>query len=510
MDLDPRIVSLQRGSAAAAREQSRLSAQSRPMDVPRELAMRPDPVLASMGVGPRMRPAANADPTARWMGREHGRGPHGGGAFRGHMESGGWQTDAQVPNTASFARDGASVGLSDATWVDIYLSAGPAENLSSSTSDYRSCNYNDDSNCSLYRLRVNLATGTAREVERVAYSVSGFGVVQPALSPSGHRLAFIWRNSHGTLVSGLLARDLTTSRTSMVTWGDISGASNTRPQFPNWYDNDTLLFHSGKEGENTLYKASISNELWLRFGDPEALLGPASSSSTTTSFADANTRRNDVAGRSTKPTQKKVATFGESTSLGTNVVPRVHGIGPSPTGAADIPTQEFSLGANMAGATINECHHPAWNFSGDRVLCTNQDPREHYPSAAASWSRLLYMYEQGGGTWGNASPAFVPLTPSQLAARFGSSYPNTGTPQCRTYTYKYAEWCASDDYIVATLFCSDDDYNSTNPIFSSRVILIRLYPLEYIDLTRIVERSLGLDRGALHGIYSTCSSGGST
>src|SRR5690349_9052626 len=129
MDLDPRIVSLQRGSAAAAREQSRLSAPSRPVDVPRELAMRGDPVLASMGVGPGMRPAASADPTARWMGRENGtaRGTDTIGSFAGAPQ--GWPTNRSASGSKNFRTGEVSGSVSDAMWVDIYLSAGKPEHL---------------------------------------------------------------------------------------------------------------------------------------------------------------------------------------------------------------------------------------------------------------------------------------------------------------------------------------------------------------------------------------------
>lgn len=502
MALDPRMVSLQRGSTAAALAQMDLSARWRPVDSPQDLATWPDPLLKSMGVRPAMRPTTNADPTAKWLGSEQGRIP--GGVGGGSHAIPGWALFAHDPSVGSPAPDDTQGTLSDLPWVDIYLSAGKAENLDSETESYRSCNYNDESNCSLYRLRIVPATGGVIRVERVAQAAGGYGAVQPALSPSGDRLAYVLRNSSGSSQwSYLIAEEVGVGGFRIVSYGrKESGGIINRPQFPNWYDDDALLYHTGEQGDTTLYRSTVTDDAAYTFGEAEALLGPRSGVSTTTSFADASTRQSDGASAG-----MRVTTFGPHGEA--DAAPRVHRLNPLSATSTEVETQDFSLGMNMAGTHIAECHHPTWNPGGTKVMCTAHGtdayPLETYPVGGGPQLRFLYMYGQSASRWSGATPAFTPLTPAALATRFGALFPTGGMPQCRIYTYKYAEWCASENYIVATVFCSDDFYNRTNPAFSSRVMLIQINPLRYIDLTSIVEGATGAALGEIHGIYSTCS-----
>lgn len=395
--------------------------------------------------------------------------------------------------------------------VDIYLSAGLHEGYG--TDSYHSCNANDDSNCDLYRVRVRLAPGPVRfgEVERVVVgsdrgTPESVGVVEPAVSPSGRRLAYLrrWGTHEGRGVSDLEAMDLDGRGVTLV----ASGTGDARPQFPNWFQEGTLLFHAGAKDAATSYSAQVADEGDLRFGTPRALLGPASGTSTGTSFADANTR---TATAMSEPFgHLDVTTFGVSTEHGTREQPRVHSLRASSPGSGSVATQEFDLGVNRRGETIGECHHSAWNPGGDTILCTVHDPPERYPSGAASTSRLLYMYRRVAGEWRAVSPQpFDPLEPEELFSTFPSLYPLADAePGCERYSYKYAEWCVGDDHLVATVFCENGLDSKSDPIFVSRVHLIHVPSRSYYDLTSEVERFEGVSEGEYHGIFSTCARAG--
>lgn len=491
--MDPRILSLQTGAARAAEAQARLAARWAPLDSPQLEAMRPDPVLQKLGHTGLTPRGASEDPSRRWLGQGMNR-PVAGLAQATERLASFQPTDKLSEQVA-------------ASFVDVYLSVSASIALVEGT--YPACNQDNDEDCDLYRVRMNLVTGRATEVERVVAQSGGFGNVQPALSPSGRRLAYVRRSGK---FGYLEAMDLNTRAVTQVASGIRTSDINTKPQFPNWYDENTLLFHTGERGDCTLFRSQLDDSEDLHFGAAEALMGPRSDVSTTTSFADANTRsRSGGLESMADPFSKqipRVATFGPYTTE--TDAPRVHSLTPETPGGSQILVQKFSLGSNMEGQDIEKCHHPAWNPSGNRIMCTSQKPNEEYHVEGDNLLRFLYTYSSVGGLWSDPEAAFTPLTPEELEIEFGRIFPASGSPHCEIYTYKFAEWCASDDYIVATVFCSaqrrdistsDDPYT----IISSRVMLIRRFPVRYTDITRIVERSRGLRPGMVHGVYSTCA-----
>ena len=168
--------------------------------------------------------------------------------------------------------------------------------------------------------------------------------------------------------------------------------------------------------------------------------------------------------------------------------------------------QEFELGD---APDFSSCHHPAWNRWGDRIICTRHYKAETRLSGDTEYN-LRMLYEFLPSTLGNwTSPSghlFSPLSPNDLHERWPDIYPTSSKKLI--YTYKFAEWCGSDDFVVATLFVSREDQT----ILCSRVLLIRiaengvtLDDPEYHDLTSRVEDTLSLERGVVQGVYSTCS-----
>lgn len=511
--LDPRHARLRSDSLRASMAQARLEGQWAPVRSPEpekgsEDRERREGLLRSMGVQASMRPRAGADPSRRWgLSQDFPGALAAGGGVRSARRPGrpaGWEMEEGPAKSGMVPRVPTQV-------VDVYLSAGLHENYRET--DYHSCNADNDSNCNLYRVRLRLWADTVvpLEIEQIIASTgegdARQGVVQPAVSPSGNRLAFIVRDTDS---STLYTVDMETGGVGIPDWG----VSHSRPQFPNWYGEETFLYHKGDRDECTLYSNEIVGEDmgWLLFSSRRALLGSDASVSRETSFADANTNRAAEPGSLTSGPPKSVTTFGVSTTHGTREAPRVHALSPWPLSSTEVATEEFVLGRNLAGAPIFECHHPAWNVSGDSILCTAHDPTERYPATSGlpeaardRRSRLLYMFTKSGLHWSGADVPFTPLFPVELNTNFGDRFPLAGSPSCHIYTYKYAEWCGTDDYIVATLFCSSDYLE--DPIFSSRVFLIRRSDdkPQYYDITRMIELELGLSAGELHGIYSTCS-----
>ncbi len=74
---------------------------------------------------------------------------------------------------------------------------------------------------------------------------------------------------------------------------------------------------------------------------------------------------------------------------------------------------------------------------------------------------------------------------------------------CEWVTYKYGEFCLSDDYVVFTMYCSTDGV-----ISGSRVMLVRLSDQTRWDITSWVESHVGVSEGSWQGVYSTCSGAG--
>ena len=350
--------------------------------------------------------------------------------------------------------------------VDIFVSAG--ESNSTGTCYPGGDPDLGDRNCSLYRIRMGLKYASVIEVEEVMSPIqddSGqLGIVQAALSPDGDRLAFLAKNNQKTRLEGFNLNSR--CKTTLVEESD----TKLRPQFPNWYSQGLLLYHAGEPQERTLYSMQITGDPMVGTG-PWGLLGPAGLRDDDWSFADVNTAR-DGSG--------KVVTFGASKGGNDPLKPMVYTV-------LGLNKEYFELGQKSDGnGSVNECHHPAWNPSGDTISCSEQESVEEINGIRY---RFLYDYQFDGTNW----------------VQKGLSVDVSNRPftdaGCTLYTYKYAEWCGSDNYMVATFYCENEQSKTT---IRSRTYLIRRNPYRITDLTAIIEAYLGRTFNSLDSMYTTC------
>lgn len=402
------------------------------------------------------------------------------------------------------------------TVVDVYLSAGPIENyrftLDSGgvvTPDgvYAACSNDNVGNCSLYRVRIRIGDGA--NVEAVQLVVpggkdvdtgcpGGLGAVQAAISPSGHAIAFSQVCMDGD--AGQTWRQLVTGLLIPEDWGTgsnfIEGARGEElsaaraAQFPNWWDDGTLLFGVANGGTD---QPSLLQGSFSELGGT-VILGAGSTVEPLRGFQDVNTSRADG----------RIVTFGGTSD--TDLLPQVEELNGSGVQSFD------TSGAYADGFT--DCHHPAWSPEGDAILCTRvKEPEtvEGYEESDRIEQQLLYRFTFDGTRWANPDRLFTPSPPSALDTSIFPPPESGEDPLCTMYVYKFAEWCGSSDWIVATLFCANyrwEPTTDTSRIFRSRVMLIDIRVTEspvYYDITSMVETATGAEAGSFTGIYSTCT-----
>lgn len=402
--------------------------------------------------------------------------------------------------------DGASTG------VDIYMSAGP-RGTNYGAADFRTCGHLNTATCSLHRIRMNLLTGRVVEWTLVSPAVGGgfscvdegnglpgyYGTTEPALSPEGRLVAT--RRCHRADASAISASiqvwDNDGTAGPSVYWG---GGTQT-PQYGNWLTDDVVLYNRhGSSGSSVWAVGS-----WPDFIDPLGpMLGPAASDSD--SFQDPNVSHNAVDAVGTEP---RIVTFG---GVGGELIPRVVGMLGEREHAFDLPQ-------HLGGADFTQCHHPAWRPDGEQILCTRIQEAEVIDGYDVS--RLYGFTYDGASLWNDPSALVEFLSPED----FNSMFPwPTAAPKglfpprddsalagtCAGYVWKYAEWCGSERFLIATVFCTDaDPFGLPFQALASRVVLIDLHAdtattAAYTDLTAIIERLEHAEPGSYDGAFATC------
>lgn len=344
-----------------------------------------------------------------------------------------------------------------------------------------SCNAQDGAECALYAVLWNFTTGEGWVYPQENFSGWGLGVAQPAVNAGERYVAYVMtRTSMGAAPwSALSVRDNLKSSTQIA---DSQSGGKLVPQFPNFYSSGRLLFHRASEIDGvtmgTLYSADRDPD----YATPsvKARLGPDSDRWRERGFQDANTHASPAYGGAV-PGERMIVTHGRNAAEA-EVNPQVHTLDGS-------TMQEFRVGGEF-----ESCQHPAWNITGDRILCTRQaesvkiDKQQH---------RLLFGYHWEGSEWG---PEGTPLVAGIRPADVPGLAPADRAGGCELVTYKYGEFCLSDDYVVYTMYCSTGEV-----ITGSRVMLVRLSDQTRWDITEFVERHMGVEPGDWQGVYSTCS-----
>jgi hypothetical protein len=374
--------------------------------------------------------------------------------------------------------------------VDVILSVGTPSGSST-------CQPDSEAACEMVRVRLDLTTGVASKVVtlvgKAAVGASGSGVAEPAVSPDGTRVAWLERGGQGVQ---LWAKAFAESGAHLIVKSGRkqNGGSGLRPEWPEWLGNDTLLFSSktgssdGKE-DKTIFSVSVAD--LSRPGDPVARAGAGVSGWTGAQdpavYAGSSSTQlvafGPVPGGSSEAYQLKLAPIDSSGR---------------PTSGPTI----VAAGKNAAGRDIVGCHHPAWNASGDRITCMVHSPSE---SIGGISTKLLYSYARdAAGRWSLAGRAFEPVTPTAAGLAVASRL--TADAGCQVLTWKYAQYCQSDDYLVATLYCSLGGKSGRRgaEIGASRVLIVHTNPVEYFDVTAMVEADAGVPVGTMSSFTGTC------
>lgn len=402
--------------------------------------------------------------------------------------------------------------------VDIFLSAGPH----SVGPPYQSCNNTDVSQCSLWRVRMYLGSSSPVKVQRIADggpdalcpAGGGMGHIEPAVSPDGTQLAWTANciGAGGKASSGLLMTQTLGERTSSVAYLGNAGTDAPVPQFPTWTSEEQLYFNVADESGHTAMMVAGTPP----GGTAYAMFGPKNPMNrTTTNFQDLDAMRAPGYPGSTGLTM--LVGFGGAVGADPEeLVPRM-------VDPLAFTEDVFVLPEDwkVKKGTVPQCHHPAWNPGGTKVLCTRyQDPDTLKAGEIEYDLRKVYSFTRDSGTWENPEELVETLTPDQFNAisRFGGASLDLFTPRleahgagCQAYVWKFAQWCGDSRYLVATVACNDNlSTASPKEMRNSRVFLIDIThgapsPRDYVDLVTFIERSLGPGYvGTYNGIFSAC------
>jgi hypothetical protein len=395
--------------------------------------------------------------------------------------------------------------------VEIYISAGPR-------SGSKRCVNDDLSQCRLWKLTWDLTYGWSLGVEAVPAgstlgSCTDEAVVQPAVSPDGTAVAVA---VHCLDASGVaLGRDIRTVSSSVarVLRATPPGSYG---QYPNWYDDDTVVFNTTTGATSADWQSTLwSVDADARRFFPTERAGPAAAVHTDWGYEDPHSHATPIDRPGGGP---RIATFGGFVG---ERIPQVSDTDGGDLERVDLPVVESDV------TTFRECHHASWNISGDRLLCTRyQDPEVIVDSGSSSTGNDVYpirrLHEscyQGPSGWTTPSPMVEMLSRAKINQTSRAtdnttvlgSFPDTDpvVGGCRSYVWKFGEWCGSDRYVVAALLCvGDPTFGFPNgSILRSRIVLIDLDatgPEAYTDLLSFVEHDHGADQGSWDGVFVTC------
>ena len=422
--------------------------------------------------------------------------------------------------------------------VDIFMSAGKYEKMDygDENDGYRSCHpTNNIGNCSIYRVRWGLEKGQLISVEKVKGN-SLFGYTQPALSPDGTLLAYKYtryiatssdsRALNGVKDSGIEILHLLSGESEKI----VQKYPRMPFHFPNWYDDDTLLYHESREDSpmgdlKTLYSVSVLFDE----GNETFDIGRAVRlNNRVYNYSDANTEKcvdnNNC--------QRRVVAHGKEPGE-VNATPKVFVMG----GVREPESFEVAFD----GDNLPDCHHASWNISGDRIQCSGQgfnsefnlpegfDGMPHKLIFGYRWHDVEKQWVRDNSSNNSHGALFEPKTPEMLSQFFSpgktqrSLFPiksfvfpfaySESEKKCDIIVYKYAEWCGTDDYIVVTVYCSSFESNSrdhsdnvSDDVLVSRIIVVHLPSSEYWDLTKVIQSNFFYGQNVrINGVYATCS-----
>lgn len=394
-------------------------------------------------------------------------------------------------------------GLPD---LDLMISAGPQENADGGT---RSCDAGNAQTCSLYRL---LIRSERVLVQRVRGRFEDHGYVQPAYSPDGSEVAYTVKGEKGDGAAANLKVAVTElpggpGRHREV-WAPSRSTSQSGPQWPDWWDDGTVLFDSHFNSEphpadqdHRIFEVSsagggTASQFVLPVTLPPGVPGPHPDALRPREWwSDPEVRRS--------PSGRRVSMVAQTKDAGSadGSYPEVRRYDAAGTLQALESFGPAMLPGNIE--LLETCQHPTWAPSGTRVACFGHAPAIDM----GSWdARPLYAFDRVRGTspeWAASGLLFQPLSPAQVTAVFGSGgagpifpAPN-GDGTCLIYSYKYPSWVRSD-WVVATLFCERAGVH-----IDSRTVIVQVSRGEVYDLVRFVEAFEGVLHNSWRGHTGT-------
>lgn len=424
------------------------------------------------------------------------------------------------------------------TIVDIYVTAGLHGDYPNA-----SCDHNDKSACGLWWIQMILPSNVVLIVQQLQTTdpdpasgcPNGRYHLQAAANPGGTKYAWQRNCKTGTYDANGDEIDTSQIRTSMApsqvgpAIEDIVYQTNGLAQFPNWYDADTILFNQGSMAGQTQWV--ISNVATAPAAT--AAFGPNGAAHNQRSYEDGFTHSAPTyPGAVGTP---RVVSFGGRIDANPNLSERI----PQVTDINGDFRETFWLPAEWRDPALGspECHHPAWNPWGNRILCTRYQDPESWPGFLADMMtshsyelRRLYTFQKsnvvvgwvltGEDSFGTRGALVEPLTDAEFnkIPGFGSNlFPPRAdltdvSAGCTTYVWKFGEWCASERFLVATISCSGTtlDAGGLPTTLHSRVVLIDTEnsgPADgYTDLTTMIEREVNplAALGRYSGFFGSC------
>lgn len=255
-----------------------------------------------------------------------------------------------------------------------------------------------------------------------------------------------------------------------------------QPQMPNWFTNQILLYAKNTTAGSTVYAAPTSGT------GPVALLGvDGAYGRSGVSHQDPATHRNPAyAGLG-----PRIVSFGNDPV--STLMPRVTTL-----------TGDYEEAFETGDSRFTQCHHPAWNVEGTEILCMRNESVEHEGNLQDQpYLRALYRFKWDGNRWGEPGRLFEPMSRTDLEETFGDVLPPVSVDGTSGYTYKYAEWCGSNAFVLLTLYGTEQG----RTVLSSRVMMVRIDgpTPRYWDVTAAIEEANGVAPGQWQGIFGTCS-----
>ena len=410
-------------------------------------------------------------------------------------------------------------GAAESASVDVYLAVG--EMGAAKGCYFLGDMLSDASGCSLYRLRVQLDDGIVQEHAAVVTSADK-GTWQPTVSHDG-RIAFALADGNKVLVH---------SRALDAPADDVGTVvAEGRWTWPNWSPDGSLnmgetvktglscYLSMGPMAGNCTQVERWSSTHRVAFDGATPLSPQLLAGMTGFSFDDTWTNPQHaelVAGHGKYQTDLetlpscdgKPATSTDCKQVGYSPKPSVIDANTGDHWTFELSSDEAKFFDKGKPLPLEGCAHLAWSPDGKKLLCTEQGTM-----ADGFMQSRIFTFDFDRNTDPKnvvsskmASPLFEHRESTEM-------FTLAQGEACSVYYHKYAEWCGSEDFVVATVGCGCETTQCTNEtggepkMIGERIYLIGVSDPSapvYYDLNAQLESKLGAASGSLTSFTATC------